>query len=63
MAYARVMTEVIQALNCEFCQRIDPAQLAAADAVLRAVFAGDSALQQTAAAIRPPAGHEGAMPD
>ena len=63
IAYARVMTEVIQALNREFRQRVDPAQLAAADAILRAVFAGDSVLQQTAAAIRPPGGHEGAMPD
>jgi len=53
-SYAQAVTEVIQALNREFGQRVDPAQLAAADAVLRAVFAGDSALQDAAAAIRPP---------
>jgi hypothetical protein len=45
---------VIQTLNREFRQRIDPAQLAAADIVLRAVLADDSALRDAAAAIRPP---------
>jgi len=53
-AYAQAMTEVIQTLNREFRQRVDPAQLAAADTVLRAVLAGDSALRDAAAAIRPP---------
>jgi DNA-binding MarR family transcriptional regulator len=53
-AYAQAVTEVIHALNREFRQRVDPAQLAAADAVLRAVFTGDSALRDAAAAIRSP---------
>jgi DNA-binding MarR family transcriptional regulator len=54
-AYARAVIEVIYALNREFSERADPGQLAAADAVLRAVIAGDAALQATAALIRPPA--------
>jgi DNA-binding MarR family transcriptional regulator len=54
MAYAQVMTEVIQTINREFCQRVDPAQLIAADTILRAVLAGDSALRDAAASIRPP---------
>jgi len=53
-AYARVMTEVIHDLNRDFCQQVDPAQLAAADSVLRAVLADDSALQSAASAISPP---------
>jgi len=53
-AYAQAMTEVIQTLNREFRQRVDPAQLAAADTVLRAVLADDNALRDAAAAIRPP---------
>jgi DNA-binding MarR family transcriptional regulator len=53
-AYARAVIEVIQALNREFSERADPDQLAAADAVLRAVIAGDTALQATASLIRPP---------
>jgi DNA-binding MarR family transcriptional regulator len=54
IAYARAVTEVIYALNREFSRRIDPAQLAAADSVLRAVITGDSALQSAASAIRSP---------
>jgi DNA-binding MarR family transcriptional regulator len=54
-AYALAVTEVIYALNREFCQQADPAQLAAADTVLRAVIASDSALQNAASLIRPPA--------
>lgn len=34
--------------------RVDPARLAAADTVLRAVFSGDSVLREAAAAISPP---------
>jgi hypothetical protein len=45
---------VIGALNREFCQRVDPAQLASAEAILRAVITGDSALEHTASLIRPP---------
>jgi hypothetical protein len=48
------MIEVIQTLNREFCQRVDPAQLIAADTVLRAVLADDSSLRDAASAIRPP---------
>lgn len=53
-AYARVLTEVIGDLNRDFCQQVDPATLAAADSVLRAVLAGDSALESAASAISPP---------
>jgi len=53
-AYAQAITEVIHTLNREFCQRVDPAQLAAADSVLRAVIAGDDALRSAASAIGPP---------
>jgi len=45
---------VIQALNREFGERVDPGQLAAADAVLRAVITGDASLQNIASRIRPP---------
>jgi len=54
-AYARAVVAVIYALNREFREGVDPAQLTAADAVLRAVIAMDSDLQNTAALIRPPA--------
>jgi DNA-binding MarR family transcriptional regulator len=53
-AYAQAIMEVIYALNREFCRRVDPAQLAAADSVLRAMIADDAALQSAASAIRPP---------
>jgi DNA-binding MarR family transcriptional regulator len=53
-AYAQVITDVIHDLNREFGQRVDPAQLAAADSVLRAVITGDGALQSAASAIRGP---------
>jgi len=55
LAYAQAITEVINALNREFSQRVDPAQLAAADVVLRAVIADDASLQAAASRIRPPA--------
>ncbi len=54
-AYARAVIEVIHTLNFEFRQRVDPAHLATADLVLRAVIETDSALAATAAQIpRPP---------
>jgi len=53
-AYARAVFEVIYALNREFCERVDPAHLATADTVLRAVIEGDSALEAMAARIRRP---------
>jgi predicted alpha-1,6-mannanase (GH76 family) len=53
-AYARAVAEVIHALNREFRRRVDPAQLAAADAVLRAVLVDDDELRAAAAVIRPP---------
>ncbi len=46
---------MIYALNREFHERVDPAHLATADVVLRAVIESDSALAATAAQIpRPP---------
>ncbi len=53
-AYARAVIEVIYALNREFVEQVDPAHLATADLVLRAVIEGDSALGATAAQIRRP---------
>jgi DNA-binding MarR family transcriptional regulator len=53
-AYALAVIQVIHTLNREFSRRVDPAQLAAADAVLRAVITGDSTLENTASSIRPP---------
>lgn len=52
--YAQAIIEVIHALNREFCQRVDPAQLAAADSVLRAVITRDGSLQSAASAIKGP---------
>lgn len=53
-AYARAVIQVVHDLNREFCGQADPAQLAAADAVLRAVIASDSSLEAAAAQIKPP---------
>jgi DNA-binding MarR family transcriptional regulator len=53
-AYARAIVGVIYDLNREFCERADPAELGAADAVLREVIAMDSSLPAAAARIRPP---------
>jgi DNA-binding MarR family transcriptional regulator len=53
-AYARAISDVIFALNTEFAQKVDPAHLAAADTVLRAVIEGDSTLEATAAQIARP---------
>jgi DNA-binding MarR family transcriptional regulator len=55
VGYARAVIQVIHDLNREFCERADPAQLAAADAVLRVMIASDSALEATASMIEPPA--------
>ena len=45
---------MIQTLNREFSQRVDPGRLVAAEAVLRAVITGDSILQTIASRIRTP---------
>ena len=52
--YARAVTDVIAQLNREVVKRTDPAQLAAADAVLRAVLFDESARQRAARLPRPP---------
>jgi len=52
--YARAVTDVIAELNSEVVKRTDPAQLAAADAVLRAVLFDESARQRAARLPRPP---------
>lgn len=44
--YARAIRTVIEELNRELGTRVDPAQLAAADAVLRAALFDDSARQR-----------------
>jgi DNA-binding MarR family transcriptional regulator len=51
--YARAVVAVIAELNREVVQRTDPAQLAAADAVLRAVMFDDSARQRAERLSRP----------
>jgi MarR family 2-MHQ and catechol resistance regulon transcriptional repressor len=53
-AYTRAVIEVIHDLNREFCDRVDPNDLATADLVLRQVIEADSALAATAAQIRRP---------
>jgi len=51
--YARAITAVIEALNHELSARVDPAQLAAADAVLRAALFDDGT-RQRASRLPPP---------
>jgi len=53
-AYARNVVEVLAALNRELCARVDPAQLTAADSVLRTAIAADASLAKVAASIWPP---------
>lgn len=57
--YARAITAVIEELNREVAKRVSPAQLAAADSVLRAALFDDSASQR-AAQLPPPSGHPSA---
>jgi DNA-binding MarR family transcriptional regulator len=58
--YARAVIAVTEQLNREVAGRVSPAQLAAADAVLRAALFDDSA-RQRAAQLLPP-GNVGAAP-
>jgi len=51
--YAHAVIAVIEELNTEVGQRTDPAQLAAADAVLRAVLFDDSTRQRAGWLPRP----------
>jgi DNA-binding MarR family transcriptional regulator len=51
--YARAVIAVIAELNREVARRVDPAQLAAADAVLRAVLFDPSTRQRAAWLPRP----------
>ena len=51
--YAHAVTGVIEELNREVARRVEPDQLAAADAVLRAVLFGASARQRAARLPRP----------
>ncbi len=52
--YARVIAAVIAQLNREVAWRVSPAQLAAADAVLRAALFDDSARRRASRLPRPP---------
>ncbi len=52
--YARAVMAVIEELNREVSRRTDPAQLAAADAVLRAALFDDSTRQRAGRLPRPP---------
>jgi DNA-binding MarR family transcriptional regulator len=53
-AYAHAVLEVIDALNRELSERVEPAQLAAADAVLRAAISDEPARQRAARQVPPP---------
>jgi DNA-binding MarR family transcriptional regulator len=57
--YARAITAVIEELNREVAGRVGPAELAAADTVLRAALFDDSA-RQRAARLPPPPGQPAA---
>jgi DNA-binding MarR family transcriptional regulator len=61
-AYARALTAVIRRLNQDLVRRVDPAALAGADAVLRAVLADDHA-RRRAQRLAPPTGAEAARND
>ena len=52
--YARIITAVIAELNREVAWRVSPAQLAAADAVLRAALFDDSTRRRASHLPRPP---------
>lgn len=52
-AYARAVTAVIRELNREVAERAGPAQLVAADAVLRAALFDESARQRASRLPRP----------
>jgi hypothetical protein len=47
---------VLRALNAELGDRVDPVQLAVADAVLRAAIADEQGRQRTERLVRPPPG-------
>jgi DNA-binding MarR family transcriptional regulator len=53
-AYARSITAVIEALNSALASRVEPAQLAAADAVLRAAIGSERERARAAALVDPP---------
>lgn len=56
--YAQSVAAVIDDLNREVAGRVDPAHLAAADAVLRAVLFDDSTRQRAARLSGPPASRQ-----
>ncbi len=53
-AYARAVVAVIGRLNEDLCQRVDPDQLMAADAVLRAALDDDRSRRRAARLAPPP---------
>ncbi len=55
--YADAVVEVIALLNRELWQRVDPAQLVAADTVLRASMGDDGVRERAARLVRPPGSH------
>jgi DNA-binding MarR family transcriptional regulator len=52
--YAEAVTQVIERLNRDLVRRVDPADLAGADAVLRAVLADEHAQRVAEFLARPP---------
>ncbi len=53
-AYAEAVIETLAALNRELLERVDPDQLRAADAVLRAALADDGERMSVARRVRAP---------
>ncbi|MGO9962773.1 MAG: MarR family winged helix-turn-helix transcriptional regulator [Acidimicrobiales bacterium] len=52
--YAKSVVEVLATLNRELSARVDPVQLAVAEAVLRTVIAADRSLAEVTASVRAP---------
>jgi DNA-binding MarR family transcriptional regulator len=61
-AYAEAVIEVIVELNRRVAEQVEPSQLAAADAVLRATLPDAAARERAARLIPPPAPQAGAPP-
>ncbi|HXC82270.1 MAG TPA: MarR family winged helix-turn-helix transcriptional regulator, partial [Trebonia sp.] len=57
--YARAVIDVTEELNREIAERVSPAQLAAADTVLRAALFDDTARQRASRLLPPPGQQSG----
>jgi DNA-binding MarR family transcriptional regulator len=63
VAYARTLTQVIAHLNRDLMRRVDPSDLVAADAVLRALLADEHTKRVGQLLGRPPAAGAGSAQD